>query len=582
MCAMKYRWLMRPMEKPDVVRRLQRELNNLPDALARVLVLRGIETYEQARLFFRPSLDDLHDPFLMQDMEAAAARVVEALRAGERILVYGDYDVDGTTATALMTGFLREMGADVSFFIPDRIEDGYGLGATGIDHANSLGAGLIVALDCGITAVAEADYTRARGIDLIICDHHTPEERIPDATAVLNPKRADCNYPFKELSGCGVGFKLVQAVLARLGKPAELALPYLDLVALSTASDIVPLYGENRALMAEGLKMLRTRPRLGIRKLAERACTDLADCSTTRIVFNLGPRINAAGRMGDASRAVELMLEEDDARAAALAGQLEQANLQRRTLDQETLSQAYQLAEEQIDGRSRSSLVLYHPGWHLGVIGIVASRLVERFNRPVIMLAGANGNAKGSARSIGGINIYNALEACKDLLLAFGGHDFAAGLTLPAANVARFRQRFDEVVENAITPDMLAPAIEVDAEIALDDIDSRFWAILKQFEPHGPENDTPVFRAGGLEMAGLPKTVGREGEHLKFSVRRADSYGEAGREVIGFRMGRLLPELQAGLRQGRTLEMLFSLQENVWNGRTTLQLRARDIRLQEP
>lgn len=577
---MKYRWILRPLERPDVVTRIRQELNDLPEALARVLVLRGIDTFERARLFFRPSLEHLHDPFLMRDMDAAADRLVRALHHGERILVYGDYDVDGTTATALMTSFLREQGADVSFFIPNRFDDGYGLGQAGIDHAAAVGARLIVALDCGVTAVEEAAYARSKGLDLIICDHHTPKPELPEAVAVLDPKRPGCPYPFKELSGCGVGFKLVQAVLARLGAPPERAFAYLDLVAVSTASDIVPVYGENRVLMAEGLRRLMTEPRVGLRALAEQARFDFATCNTSQIVFQVGPRINAAGRLGDASVAVSLLLEEDELQARVYAAQLEQLNRQRRTLDQETLDSALQMAERQITSRPRHTVVVHHPDWHLGVVGIVASRLVERFYRPAILLCTNQGEVKGSARSIGGLNIYAALTQCKDLLTEFGGHDFAAGLTLPEENIAAFQERFDEVVGAMITADMLKPAIEVDAPLALDEIDARFWAVLKQFAPFGPENDRPVFQATDLEVAGQPRTVGRDGAHLKFNVRQRGSYD--GMEVIGFSMGDYLPVLHASRQNGQPLELLFSVEENAWNGRSSLQLKARDLRLAEP
>lgn len=578
---MKYRWLPRPLDRPDVTARLQHELNNLPPALARALVLRGIDTFERARLFFRPSFEHLHDPFLMRNMEAAANRVVEAIRKKERVLVYGDYDVDGTTATALVVSFLRKYGVKVEFFIPDRFEDGYGLNIGGIEHATRIGAGLIIAVDCGITAVEEADYALSRNIDLIICDHHTPEAVLPEALAVLNPKQPECAYPFKELSGCGVAFKLVQAVLRKLDEPAQQIREYLDLVAVSTVSDVVPLYGENRVLMHEGLKVLRSNPRLGFRMLAEQACINLAVCSTSHIVFGIGPRINAAGRMGDAGRAVELLLETDEHRAASTAAQLENANRQRRSLDQETLRQAADLAERLLNSRTRHSVVLYQPEWHLGVVGIVASRLVERFYRPVIMLSSFNGIVRGSARSINGLNIYDALKSCEDLLTTFGGHDYAAGLALPEENISAFRQRFDDAVANVLTPDMLIPALFIDASLDLDSIDDRFWAILKQFEPHGPENDEPVFSAKDLEVIGRIRTIGRDGEHIKFIVRQRDGSNRRGIEVVGFKMSNLLPTVYASQRDGHTLEMAFSVQENNWNGRTTLQLRAHDLRLGE-
>jgi len=574
---MKNRWLLRPVSQPEVVARLRQELNDLPEALARTLVLREVTTFEGARLFFRPLLEHLHDPFLMKDMDAAADRVVQALNRGERILVYGDYDVDGTTSTALMTTFLREMGAEVQYFIPDRFRDGYGLGKTGIDYAVEIGAALIVALDCGITAHEEARYVRSCGLDLVICDHHTALETIPDAVAVLDPKRPDCAYPFKELCGCGVGFKLVQAVLARLGEAPERALPYLDLVALATASDIVPVNGENRVLLREGMTRLKKEARLGLRALAAEARVDLDQCTTQQIVFGLGPRINAAGRLGDAGRAVDLMMATDEAVAQKLAQQLEQVNLKRRALDQETLDEAVAMAERQLGDHTRHTLVLHNPAWHIGVIGIVASRLVERFYRPTILMSTVNGYAKGSARSINGINIYQALQACQDLLVQFGGHNYAAGVTLMEADVPAFQKQFDDVVSASVTPDVLDPVIEVDAHLNLADIDTRFWKVLQQFAPFGPANDTPVFQGQDLEVVGEPRLVGRDGAHLKFAVRQRGVYS-SGLDVIGFRMQHHLPTLLDSIQHGTPFELLFSVEENTWNGRITLQLRARDLR----
>lgn len=575
---MSYRWTLRPVDDPEAVTTLQEQLNDLPEALARALVLRGIDTFEKAKRYFRPALDDLHDPFLMQDMDAAADRLVHAIRQGERVLVYGDYDVDGTTSTALMMDFLRARGVEADFFIPNRFTHGYGLHTDGIDQAAAQGARLILTLDCGITAHDEARYARERGIDLIICDHHTAGDVPPDAVAVLDPKRPTCPYPFKELSGCGVTFKLVQAALTRLGEPADRALPYLDLVAVSTASDIVPLHGENRVLMREGFEQLRTAARLGLRTLAEQAGLDLNGLTVDRLVFSIGPRINAAGRMGEASRAVRLLLSDDPAEAQELAHLLERANQQRKALDREMQAQAIRQAEIQLGGKMRHALVLHEPGWHQGVVGIVASRVVERFHRPAVVLCTANGEVKGSARSIRGVNIYEALHACEDLLTQFGGHDYAAGLTLPEANIPAFRDRLDEVVGGIMTPDMLVPAIDVDAVLDLHALDDRFWRVLKQFAPFGPTNMKPVFHARDLQVVGQPRAVG-SGSHLKLNVRSLRD--ERSRPVIGFGFGEKLPMVEAAQREGRPLEMAFSIEENTWQGRTTLQLRARDLRVQE-
>ena len=579
---MTYRWVPRSVDNPETVQRLQRELNDLPEALARVLVLRGIDSFDAARHFFRAGRKDLHDPFLMQDMDRAADRVAAAVEQGERVLVYGDYDVDGTTATTLLTDFLRTHGADADYFIPDRYEDGYGLGERGIDTAAEQGAGLIIALDCGITAHEEANYARSKDIDLIICDHHKPKDTLPAATAVLNPKREDCSYPFDELSGCGVGFKLVQATLDRLGEPPERAFDYLDLMAISTAADIVPLHGENRVLLREGLRAMETNPRLGVRALADAARFELTDVTTGDVVFKIGPRINAAGRMAHAEQAVALLLADDPDEAKALAAELEALNKERRSIDQETLREAKTMAERQITARNPHALVLYQPDWHLGVIGIVASRIVEQFYRPTVMLC-RNGDAvKGSARSISGVNIYNALTACEDVLTQFGGHDYAAGMSLPEDNVDPFRNRLNDAIGEVVTAELLTPAIKIDAPLDLrtiGSVDDRFWAILKQFGPFGPANSKPVFHAADVTVVGQPRTVGSGGKHLKFKVRQRDAPNGPAIDVIGFGMGDQLSTLRDSQRTDRPLELLFSLESNTWKGRTSLQLKARALRL---
>jgi single-stranded-DNA-specific exonuclease len=577
---MRNRWLLQADPDPHLTRQLAHQLNDLPEALARSLVLRGIATFDEARLYFRPGMAQLHDPFLMLDMEAAVKRILQAREQGENVMVYGDYDVDGTTATALMTSFLRDIQVDASFWIPDRIEDGYGLCEAGIDQAVARGASLIVALDCGITAVKEAAYARAQGLDLIICDHHKPADELPDAIAVLDPKRKGCPYPFKELSGCGIGFKVAQALLMQMGEHAELAYRYLDLVAISTDRDIVPLEGENRVLMVEGLRRIRTDPGLGIRTLAEVAGLDLASCATSQIVFGIGPRINAAGRLGDAQRAVALLMATDPQSALDIARELEQTNEKRREMDRSTLGEAAIKAERQLSGTLQHGIVVHDAGWHPGVIGIVASRLVERFYRPAIMLTTVNGVVKGSARSINGINIYEALKQCADLLTTFGGHDFAAGMALGEENIIAFRERFNEALGQMITPEVLTPAIDVDAHLNLNDVDKRFWSVLRQFEPFGPANMQPVFQADDLELAGKPRRLGRDGTHLKFWVRQRNQSRQA-MEVIGFGMHEHFDTLQQSQVQGIPLELLFSIEENTWQGVTNIQLKARDLRLQK-
>jgi len=580
---MTYQWVPRTLDEPDLVPKLQDALNGLPEPLARALALRDITTFEEARHFFRADRDDLHDPFRLQDMDVAAVRLAQALDRNETVLVYGDYDVDGTTATALLTDFLRRRGADVSFFIPDRYEDGYGLCERGLKAAKERGAGLVVALDCGIAGHEEATAARELGLDLIICDHHTPKDTLPDALAVIDPKRADDDYPFTELSGCGLGFKLVQATLAERGKDPATAFDYLDLLAVSIASDIVPLYGENRILLAEGLRALQTTERPGLRALANAAELDLSTVTSTgTIVFTIGPRINAAGRMAHAETAVDLLLAETYDEAEPLAAELERLNRERRSLDDATAEAAIERAKRQITSRSPHALVLYDPDWHLGVIGIVASSIVERFHKPTILLTRNDGKVTGSARSIEGINIYDALADCADILTQFGGHDHAAGLSLAEENVETFRDRFDAAVGERVTPDLLTPSIKVDAAVDLDTIgtiDDRFWAVLRQFGPFGPSNPKPVFHARNLAVPSA-RTVGSNDSHLKFEVRQADRSDAASFDAIGFGMGDQLSTLKESQRTGTPLELLFSLEDNTWNGRTTLQLKARDLRLE--
>jgi len=570
---MKYRWVMRPAPDVDVVEHLRSSLNNLPEALARTLVLRGITSLESARLYFRPDLSHVHDPFLMKDMDTAADRVVRAIDQHERVLVYGDYDVDGTTATALMVSFLRESGVDTVYFIPHRVRDGYGLQPIGIDFAVNSGVSLIIALDCGITAHAEAAYAKSRGLDLIICDHHLAEETIPDAVAVLDPKRPDCSYPFDGLSGCGVGFKLLQAVLQKRGLPADQALPYLDLVALSIASDIVPIVGENRVLMHAGLEQIRANPRLGLKKLAQATGQDLSTCDTGKIAFGIGPRINAAGRLADARLAVELMLTSDPLNAERLANELESINKDRRELDSVILEEALEDARE---WAGSNALVLHRPDWHIGVIGIVASRLVERYYRPVVMLTTVDGNAKGSARSIKGFNIYDALRECAPLLTRFGGHAYAAGMTLSEENVPVLRSRLNEVAGGLLSEDILQPGLEIDSPLRLDHVNDRFWAVLKQFAPFGPENKRPVFMSSGVSVVGHPSVVGSG--HLKFKVRQSDSLNAEPFDVIGFNMHEHLPLIRSHRNNNEDVQMVFSIDRNTWNGRSSLQLRLKDVR----
>lgn len=570
------RWTLRPIDDDAVVQQLGAELNGLPEPLARSLVLRGINTFDSAEQYFRGGLERLHDPFLMKDMEKAAERLVQAVETGESVLVYGDYDVDGTTSAALMTLFLRSLEVDATYFIPNRFVHGYGLSKAGIDVAVEQDASLIVALDCGITAIEEATYAREQGLDLVICDHHTAGESLPDAVAVLDPKRPDCAYPFDGLSGCGVGFKLIQATLEKLGLPREDAWQYLDLVAVSTASDIVPMHDENRVLMRAGLAQMCTSPRIGLVALAERAKIELDACTSSKIVFCLGPRINAAGRLADASLAVDLLTTDDPQEASRLADEIEALNMERRELDMSTRDQAMLMAGETMSG-DPMVLVLHNSDWHPGVIGITASRIAEHFHRPAVLLTtDANGEAKGSARSIKGLSIYNALASCSDLLTRFGGHDFAAGLALPLENIPLLRDRLESVLAETTDPDLLTPEIELDAELDLSAIDSRFWRVLEQFGPYGPDNPRPTFWARDLKIVGQPSAVGADNRHLKVQV--AQRKGSPAYSVIGFGLGDQIKIADRLARNQHPAELAFTVEENTWNGRTTLQLRARDIR----
>ncbi|MGB1049570.1 MAG: single-stranded-DNA-specific exonuclease RecJ [Rhodothermales bacterium] len=575
------RWNIKTVADAEATKSLQDALNDLPLALAKALVLRDITTFEEARSFFRDGLDRLHDPMEFEDMDLAIERLLSAISLGQRITVYGDYDVDGTTSTALLTHYLRSVGATVQFFIPDRFKHGYGLSPKGMEAVHALGTDLIIALDCGVTAVNEAVMASELGMSLIVCDHHTPQNELPEAVAVLDAKRDDCSYPFKELCGCGVTFKLALAVHKALGKNPDELLHYLDLVAVATAADMVSLHGENRILLREGLKQLRHRPRLGLRMLADQAGAKLSEATTRSIAFSIGPRINAAGRLGDAARAVNLLLADDQIEATARARQLERLNEERRVLDRETQKQAFAQADRFLAGRERHAVILHHPDWHLGVIGIVASRLVERHYRPAIMLASSGKVIKGSARSVAGINIFNALTACDDLLVEYGGHDYAAGLTLMPENLPAFIERFNQAVLEAVSENTLEPCVDIDAEMRLSELDDRFWAVLKQFEPFGQDNPAPVFVARNLDIMGPVAGVGRKRDHVKFSVRESGSSHPV-RNAIGFGLGKYLQELSEAQATQQPIDLAFSIEENNWNGRTSLQLNVVDIRTVGP
>ena len=572
--TMSFRWVYSKPEYEEVVSTLQQQLG-IPDIIAHLLSIRGIDTYDKARSFFRPNLELMHDPFLMKDMHAAADRVARAIRTGnEHVLVYGDYDVDGTTSTAILYTFLKDFGINVEYYIPHRFKEGYGISEEGVQHAIEKDADLIISVDCGITAIEETKQAKEHGIDVIICDHHTVGDTIPDALAVLDPKREDCDYPFDGLSGAGVGFKLVQGTIRKLGLPDEVSHKFMDMVAISIASDIVPIIDENRVIMREGLKIINTEPRLGIKAILDLIKMKVGDIDTANIVFSLGPRLNAAGRMGDASKAVELLIADTEAAAVASAHELESINIKRRDTDYKTMDEALDMVDEVYDMDKTATMVLHHPDWHLGVIGIVASRLVDMYSRPAIMLSTVDGKVKGSARSIKGFNIYDALKHCDDLLEQFGGHEYAAGMTLSEENLAEFRQRMNQIALEHLRKNDFEPELNVDAELDLNDVTARFWKLLRQFEPFGPHNLRPIFVSHGIKVEGVPTIVGNG--HLKM---RVSQNGSATFDVIGFNMHDYLPALR-NCDEG-SISIAYVLEENNWNGRNTLQLRLKDIHVDD-
>ncbi|MEX2477635.1 MAG: single-stranded-DNA-specific exonuclease RecJ [Gracilimonas sp.] len=566
---MSFRWVYAQPDQEESAPDLRSKLG-IPDKIARLLAIRGIKTYDDAKYFFRPKIDNLHDPFLMKDMDNGAERLALAIRKSEKVLVYGDYDVDGTTATSCIYTFLKEFGVDADYYIPHRFKEGYGINPDGIKYAEDINATLIVSVDCGITAIEEAKVAKEKGIDLIICDHHTVGDEIPDAVAVLDPKRPDCNYPFDGLSGAGVGFKLIQGTIVKLGLPKSVAFKFLDLVAISIASDIVPIINENRVLMKAGLSMIQKSPRVGIEALLDLINVNKEEVNTSKIVFSIGPRINAAGRMGDASTAVKLMIAETLAEAKSHAYELESINLRRRDTDSKTMKEAMAQIDKDFDMEETSTIVLYAEDWHLGVIGIVASRLVDLYHRPAIMLSNVEGKVKGSARSIKGFNIYNAIKKCEDLLEQFGGHEFAAGLTLSEKNLTEFRRRMNELAFTDLSDNSFEPELTIDAKLDLSDVDMKFWKLLSQFEPFGPGNLRPIFVSEGVKVVGEPTIVGNG--HLKMRVKQENS---GVFDTIGFNMHEYLP----GVRDGNPFKVAYVIEENNWNGRRTLQLRLKDIHI---
>ncbi len=565
---MELRWDVLDQVSKDEVNKLSQSLR-IPPVIARMLLCRGISEVEAARRFFEPSLDLLYDPFILDDMQRGVDRLRRAVLSDEKILIYGDYDVDGITSVSFLYLILKELGAQVSYYIPDRQSEGYGLSIAGIEAARESGTNLIITVDCGITGHLEIDAARKLGIDVIVCDHHEPGETLPNAYAVIDPKVGDSPYPFRELAGVGVTYKLCQGLLLRMEIDLSILENYLELVAIGTAADIVPLVDENRVFVREGIEKLNESENIGIKALLQVAGLSGKEVSTGHIVFIVAPRINAVGRMGDAERAVKLLTTEDPAEAAEIANVLEMENRHRKNVDEETFHQALAIAEEQYaEGRARS-LILHQRGWHPGVIGIVASRVVERFYRPTVLISVDNGVGKGSARSIEGFDLHDALKQCEDLLIGFGGHKYAAGLSIAEENIPAFHKRFEQVAASQLVPEQLIPKLTIDAELRLHEIDALFLKLLRMFAPFGPLNTRPVFMSRSLQVLGTPTIVG--GNHLKFKVRD----GGAAFEVIGFGMGHHLPRVQ---QAEHGLDLVYVIEENEYNGRKTIQLRAKDLR----
>ncbi len=568
---MEKKWVIKECLNEDAVSELSLALGIDP-VLARLLVQRGITTFEEARAFFRPSMDSLHDPFLMKDMDKAVDRLERALRSDEKILVYGDYDVDGTTAVSLVYSFLKRFSKKVGFYIPDRYDEGYGVSTKGINWAEENGYSLIITLDCGIKAIERVKYASGKGIDMIICDHHLPENEIPAAVAVLDPKREDCHYPFDDLSGCGVGFKLMQALAISKGIAAEELDSLLDLLAVSIASDLVSVKGENRILAHFGLKRLNENPCQGLRAMISLSGLEPGHLTIDDIVFKIGPRINAAGRMESGKSAVDLLTATDARTANEAAEEINRFNTQRKDIDRQNTKEAMDMVSEGKCLSFNNATIVYNPSWHKGVVGIVASRLVEAFFKPTIVLTKANGFVSGSARSVPGFDLYEAIESCADLLENFGGHLYAAGMTMKEENLPEFCRRIENFISGKIIPQMQTPVVNIDAKICFSHITPKFLRILKQFQPFGPENTMPVFLTENVYDNGNGRKVGAEGGHLKLELIEETNPGWH-ISAIGFNMS----ESFDYIRGGNPFDICYSIVENYYRGTSTMQLRIKDI-----
>lgn len=560
------RWTLKPKPDPKTVEDLQKALQ-VERSVATLLIQRGIDTYDAAKTFFRPSLEDLHDPFLMKDMDVAVARIEKALANDENILVFGDYDVDGTTSVALMSSYLKTKSERIATYIPDRYDEGYGVSFKGIDFAHDNEFTLIIALDCGVKAIDKVTYAAEKGIDFIICDHHRPGNELPKAVAILDPKRDDCEYPYKELCGCGVGFKLIQALASKDHQSVEALVEYLDLVATAIGADIVPITGENRALAYFGLQVINTNPRPGIKALISEVKKD--ELTITDVVFVVAPRINAAGRMKHGNYAVTLLTETDEFLAEAYAKEINAFNLDRREADQRITQEALIQIEDNKE-EDRLTSVVYHESWHKGVIGIVASRLTETYYRPTLVFTKSGDKLAASARSVKGFDVYNALEACSEHIEQFGGHKYAAGLTLHPDNYEAFKQAFEDEVSKTIDRSLLIPEIKIDEQIELSDITPKFYRIIRQFAPFGPGNMTPIFMTENLKDTGYGKCVGEHKDHLRLTVTQ----GHQRIVGIGFNIGNKLELIQ----NKKPFKAVYSIDENHWQGNVSLQLKLRDIK----
>ena len=570
--AKECKWILKEPADAAKVDRLAAEVG-IDRVLAELLVKRGVETFEQARSFFRPNLSDLHDPFLMKDMDVAVERLHKAITGDEKILVYGDYDVDGTTAVALVYSFIQRFTRKVDFYIPDRYDEGYGVSYKGLDWAAEGGFNLIITLDCGIKAIDKVEYARSKGMEVIICDHHLPEESIPAAVAVLDPKREDCHYPFDDLSGCGVGFKFVQAYSQKYGVPFESLIPLLDLLVVSISSDLVTMVGENRVLSHFGLKQLNENPCKGLLAMINLSNLEPGHISIDDIVFKIGPRINAAGRMESGRLAVELLKATDTQTAMFIGEKINENNNDRKNIDREITQEALEMVHEGKCLASENVTIVYNPKWNKGVVGIVASRLVEAYYKPTVVLTKSNGFVNGSARSVAGFDLYEAIESCSDLLENFGGHVYAAGLTLKEENLDEFARRMDAFVAGKITTEMLTPIVDVDAKLDFAQITPKFFRILKQFQPFGPGNNNPIFVTENVYDAGSGRKVGAGGVHLKLDlIQESQPYHQI--PAIAFNMS----DFADYIREGNPFDVCYAIVENYYRGSSSIQLRVRDMR----